>query len=88
MLIAYGGKVNGISGQGRTPLMIASEEGNTNVLGALLENKANVHLKKQDGYTASHTAVWNDQAEAARLLLAYSSKVDDISGQERTHWMY
>ena len=74
-------------GQGRTPLMIAAEEGKTNVLGVLIENKADVHLKKQDGYTALHTAAWNDRAEAAQVLLAHSSKVDDVDSQRRTPLM-
>ena len=80
MLLANGSEVNDVSGQGQTPLMIAAEKGNTNILEVLIENKANVHLKKQDGCTAFHTAAVNNQAGSARMLLAYGSKVDDING--------
>ena len=49
MLLACGNIVDEISGQGQTPLMIAAENGNTDVLEELIENKSNVHLKQQDG---------------------------------------
>ena len=87
MLLAYGSKVDDINGQRWTPLMIAAEEGNTNVLEVLIENKANVQLKEQEGLTAVHMAAWNGQARAARMLLANGSIVDDTCGQGRTPLM-
>ena len=50
------------SGQGQTPLMTAAEKGNTKLFEVLIENKVNVHLKDQNGYTALHVAAKHDQA--------------------------
>ena len=41
MLLANGSNVDDTDGQGRTPLMIAAQQGKTNVLGLLIENNAN-----------------------------------------------
>ena len=84
MLLAYGSKVNDTDGQGRAPLMSAAQQGNSNVLEVLIKNRADAHLKDQDGFTAFHTAVQHEQKTVAQMLLANSSEVNDISGQGQT----
>ena len=49
MLLAYGSEMDDTDGQGRTPLMSAAQQGNSNILEVLIENRADVHLKDQDG---------------------------------------
>ena len=44
-------------------------------------------MKSQFGRAALHIAAGNDQAEVARILLAYDSDVDDISGMGQTPLM-
>ena len=41
MLLANGSNVDGTDGQGWTPLMIATQQGNTNVLELLVETNLN-----------------------------------------------
>ena len=79
MLLAYGSEVDDTDGQGRAPLMSAAQQGNSNVLEVLIKNRAGVHLKDQDGYTALHTAVQHEQKTVAQMLLANGSEVNDVS---------
>ena len=68
--------------------MKAAWEGNTNILQVLMENNANIHYKKHDGYTALHLADHHDKAEAARMLLAANeSKVNDTDNDRWTPLM-
>ena len=52
MLLANGSKVDDTDCEGWTPLMFAAAVGNTNALEVLLEKRADVQLKDQDGNTA------------------------------------
>ena len=55
MLLVNGSKVDDTKGMGRNPLMIAAQQENTNISEVLIENKSNLHLKQQNGWTALHT---------------------------------
>jgi hypothetical protein len=57
-------------GQGWTPLMIATIEGQWEVASALLEHGAEVDAESNKGWTALRFAVSMDETEILRLLLA------------------
>ena len=83
MLLANDSKVNDTDNEGWIRLMRAAWEGNTNVLQVLMENKANIHYKKHDGYTALHLAAHHDKAGPARMLLAANESIVNDTDNDR-----
>ena len=62
MLLANGSKEDDTDGQGRTPLTIAAQQGETNVLEVLIKNEPNRYLKPPKyGRAALHIAALHDQ---------------------------
>jgi ankyrin repeat protein len=54
-----------------TPLMIAAERGDSGIVCLLLDAKADPNPKTTNGYSALLWAIWSDQADLVKLLLAH-----------------
>lgn len=63
-------------GKGRTALYRAAENGELEMIKALLAEKANPDIADDHGYTPLHRAVDNGQTAAARLLIAGGADVN------------
>lgn len=61
---------------GATVLMIAAENGNTEILDMLLDNGADIEHKDSYGYTALMYAAWNGKVDALRLLLDRGANIE------------
>ncbi|XP_030375768.1 ankyrin repeat and KH domain-containing protein mask isoform X4 [Scaptodrosophila lebanonensis] len=70
-----------------TPLMEASQEGHTDLVRFLLQNKANVHAETQTGDTALTHACENGHTDAAEVLLSYGAELEHESEGGRTPLM-
>lgn len=70
-----------------TPLMEASQEGHTDLVRFLLQNKANVHAETQTGDTALTHACENGHTDAAGVLLSYGAELEHESEGGRTPLM-
>lgn len=67
-LIKGGARVNSRHGDGWTPLMIASHNGNVKVIEVLLSHDAHVNAKSDKGYTPLYLALHNNNV-AAKVLI-------------------
>lgn len=70
-----------------TPLMEAAQEGHTDLVRFLLQNKANVHAETQTGDTALTHACENGHTDAAGVLLSYGAELEHESEGGRTPLM-
>lgn len=70
-----------------TPLMEAAQEGHTDLVRFLLQNKANVHAETQTGDTALIHACENGHTDAAGVLLSYGAELEHESEGGRTPLM-
>lgn len=70
-----------------TPLMEAAQEGHTDLVRFLLENKANVHAETQTGDTGLTHACENGHTDAAEVLLNYGAELEHESEGGRTPLM-
>lgn len=61
---------------GFTPLHLASQEGHTEMVALLLENKAQVNGRAKNGLTSMHLAAQEDQVPVAEILVKYNSAID------------
>ncbi len=61
---------------GRTPLLAAAFNGNKDILGLLLANKANIHDTDIFGYTPLHRAASGGHKDAVELLLKNNADPD------------
>ncbi len=59
-----------------TGLMLATQEGNTEVVALLLKAGANVHLVEEVGFTALYWAVQKNAVNCLRLLLQADAKIN------------
>ena len=66
---APGGKLDMKDGDGETPLFVASQNGDVNLLKVLIEAGANVNPVAKDGWTALMMAARDGHYESAELLL-------------------
>lgn len=64
-----------IEDRGMTPLMLASESGNIEIVKLLLDAGAQANYEARDGRTALLYAVWDDYHEIEELLLAEGADV-------------
>lgn len=87
-LIAGGIQADGPNWQGRTPLMLASQHGYSDIVKLLLAKKARVDARDDSGSTPLMFAARGGQAEIIRLLLAGGAKVNDADSGGRTPLMY
>jgi len=73
---------------GCRPLHMAAEKGRVEVVGYLLEQKANTHARDRLSWTALHRAAYGGQAGTARLLLDAGAgmNVKDRQGFTPLHW--
>lgn len=67
-LIATGVNVNGVDGDGRSPLIVAAEEGHAECVTALLDANADVHQAHDDTlFTPLHMASFRGRVECVRV---------------------
>lgn len=64
----YGADVNALDSKGKTPVILATERGQEEMVTVLLQNNANITLTDSDGKTAYDYAVENGYTELAELL--------------------
>ncbi len=74
LLIEEGVDVNAKANNGFTALMIASQEGHTEVANMLIEKGADVNAQNNDGYTALMLASKEGHKEIANLLIEAGAK--------------
>jgi ankyrin repeat protein len=74
--IRAGININAKDKDGATPLMIASEKGDTEMTRVLLKDGADPNASDVDGYTALMFASYSGNLEIARLLVGSGADVD------------
>ncbi|KAI3518906.1 hypothetical protein L1887_07796 [Cichorium endivia] len=77
LLIQAGAKVN-ITAGGATPLHIAADSGNTELITCLLKSGADPNVKDEDGLKPVQVAAARGNKSAVETLLAVSSRVDTV----------
>ena len=60
----------------RSPLHIASEQGNIDIVGLLIDSKATVNIARKDGGTPLYIASREGKTDTARLLIESKAAVD------------
>ena len=77
-LLNTGANPNARNAQRRTPLMLASELGYSDIATLLLTSGADVHAREveRNNWTSLHIAAERLQTECARVLLAHGAEVD------------
>jgi len=84
LLLKHGANIDNVNMHGQTALSMASEHDISDVMGILLEHRANPNIAETtEGWTALHFACFNDQIEAVRLLLNAGADVDAQDHQRR-----
>jgi hypothetical protein len=83
LLLARGAEVDIRGDDGYTPLLMAGEQGHTDVAEALLASHADVNARNNNGATPLLVAAYNGRTATANLLLANNGAVDakDNSGE-------
>jgi ankyrin repeat protein len=81
--IRAGINVNAKDKDGATPLMLASERGDTEMARVLLKNEANPNASDVDGYTALMFASYSGNLEMARLLVDSGA---DVNARDKDGW--
>ncbi|MBC8471713.1 MAG: ankyrin repeat domain-containing protein [Planctomycetes bacterium] len=77
LLIAHGADVNAkMADHSWTPLLDAACAGHAQVVKVLLENGAKVDVGDNYGYTPLYYAIWIDDEEAVRMLIAAGADVN------------
>ena len=82
-LIDAGASVQSTDEKGRTPLMIAAEQGNLEMLRTLLERQARIDFMDFEGRTALQYAMAAGKRDAADVLLTLSPRIDPSSAAAR-----
>ena len=65
-------------------LWAAAERGNVDAIYQALENGTDINGRRKDGQTPLNLAVFNQQHEAARILLEKGADVNSVNGDQRT----
>lgn len=69
-LIEAGANINLLNDEvGESPIHVATEKGNVDILKILIENGAHLDMLTRPGYSAAHLAVFSNKLEALKLLL-------------------
>src|SRR5256885_2362998 len=82
-LIDAGASVQSTDEKGRTPLMIAAQQGNLEMLRTLLERQARIDFTDFEGRTALQYAMAAGKRDAIDVLLALTKNLDPSSGAAR-----
>ena len=69
VLLSRGAKVDSVTSEGLTPVHIASQKGNLEILKLLVDNHAKIGVKTPDGSTALHLAAAGDKHDIIIFLL-------------------
>ncbi|XP_032884231.1 2-5A-dependent ribonuclease-like [Amblyraja radiata] len=73
-LIAEGGLVDFVHGDRKTPLFLAADQGNEQLVELLLKNKANVNYQiESSGWSPLLTAIQSNHEKVVHLLLEYGA---------------
>ncbi|XP_062615410.1 ankyrin repeat domain-containing protein 50-like [Saccostrea cucullata] len=72
------GNVNDLMGDATSPLMLASQKGNTNIVRLLLQQNASVNHHNEAGHAPIHYACISGVIETVTCLLDYGAKPDDV----------
>lgn len=80
--------INKANGNGKTPLMIASEAGNARLAAFLLKKGANIDAKHFDGRCALHFAAISNNSKTIKLLVENGADVNcqDFDGKTALHY--
>jgi ankyrin repeat protein len=76
LILAHGGNINAVDGNGMTTLHIASQQGNKDVVALLLENGAQVNAESKSLDTPLNFAVDSKSIDTMQLLLEHGAKPD------------
>ena len=88
VIIDHGADVNATNKQKRTALMLASMNGNMDVINVLLKVKAKMEIEDADGYTWIHYAVVKScNKEVLQAIIDHGANVNATSKQKRTALM-
>lgn len=69
-LIGAGANINLLNDEvGESPIHVATEKGNVDILKILIENGAHLDMLTRPGYSAAHLAVFSYQPQTLKLLL-------------------
>ena len=83
--LAQGGRVTVRNHQGFTPLLIAAQNGHTDICGLLLAHGSNVNEVKPDiKHTALHLAASNGHTAIVEALLSWGAEVNPQDHHEQT----
>ena len=69
--LAQGGRVTVRNPDGFTPLLIAAQNGHTDICGLLVAHSSNVHDQNDEGFTPLLVAADNGHTDIIGLLLVY-----------------
>ncbi len=85
-LIAQGADVNASAGDKPwAPLIAAACAGHTQVVKLLLENGSKVNAGDPYGYTPLHYAIWCDDEEAVRMLVAAGADINRRTSEQNEY---
>lgn len=80
--------INKADGNGKTPLMYASEAGNAKMVSFLIKKGANIEAKQFDGKCALHFAAISNSCKIVKLLIEEGTNVNcqDNEGKAALHF--
>ena len=80
---ASGNMVNSVTGQGRTPLIVASEEGQLEVVTILLSKGADVHMTTNAGKSALYMGCERGHVQVCKTLLEHGADPGQASCRKK-----
>jgi len=76
LILAHGGNINSVDGNGMTALHLASQQGNKDVVALLLDNGAQVNAESKSLDTPLSLAIDSKSMSTMQLLLEHGAKPD------------